>query len=267
MDAREQFTRQSEGYRNSPVHATGRTLQRSLDLLGLSGAERVLDVDTGAGHLAFALATAAREVVALDLTPGMLAVAADEAARRGLGNIDFVEGDAARLPFPSDSFQNVVCRVAAHHFPAPGLAVVEMARVVEPGGSVLVIDTSVPEDEDLDRSINELETLRDPSHIRDWRPSEWQAFFRRAGLSVAYQEWGFLEREMPFTEWVERSGTPRDQVAKTRRLLLEADPALRMTLALRQAGEELFFQLPWVMTLGHRPPPGGSDFGPFGVRL
>lgn len=253
MDVRAQFGRQAEYYRTSSVHATGRTLKRAAELLALAGTERVLDVATGAGHLAFSLARAAREVVAMDLTPAMLAVAADEAARRGIGNVTFAEGDAANLPFPDHSFHHVACRVAAHHFPDPGLAVVEMARVVEPGGGVLLVDTSVPEDEGLDRTINRLETLRDASHVRDWRPSEWQSLFRRAGLVIALQEWGFLEKEMSFTEWVERAATPIERVAEARRLLEEAGPATGAALAVRKEGNELFFQLPWVIILGYRP--------------
>ncbi|MDA8066014.1 MAG: methyltransferase domain-containing protein [Thermaerobacter sp.] len=253
MDAREQFGRTAAAYVDSPVHAAGRTLARCRELAGLRGGERVLDVATGAGHLAFALASLAGEVVALDLTPAMLEVAADEAHRRGIGNVSFVQGDALDLPFPDGLFQAVLCRVAAHHFPDPARAVAEMARVVEFGGLVLVADTCVPEDDGLDRRINELELLRDASHRRNWRPGEWRGFFRRAGLTVQGQEWGFLEREMPLEEWLERAATPLGRQTAVRRRFAEADAALRAALAVREEAGQWYFQLPWVITWGRRP--------------
>src|ERR1700682_4806612 len=84
-------------YVTSKVHASGQDLAWLVELAALTGTERVLDVATGGGHAAFALAPHAAEVVALDLTRPMLEVAQKEAEVRQLQNIRFLEGDAQAL--------------------------------------------------------------------------------------------------------------------------------------------------------------------------
>src|SRR6266567_1322704 len=85
-------------YVTSKVHASGQDLAWVVEAAALTGTERVLDVATGAGHTGFALAPYAAEVVALDITKEMLAVAQKSAAERHLDNIRFLEGDAQQLP-------------------------------------------------------------------------------------------------------------------------------------------------------------------------
>ena len=109
-------------------------------LAPLSGDERVLDVGTGAGTLALALAPLVREVVGIDLVPELL-----EAARRDApDNVTFVEGDATALPFESFSFDLACSRRTFHHVHRPEVALAELARVTKRGGRVLVDDQIAP---------------------------------------------------------------------------------------------------------------------------
>src|SRR5262245_57107389 len=94
-----QFGASVAGYVTSDVHARGDDLALLPGLGGLTGGERVLDVATAVGHTALALAPHAREVVGVDLTPGMLEEAQRLAAARGIGNVRFQVADAERLPF------------------------------------------------------------------------------------------------------------------------------------------------------------------------
>src|SRR5262249_28521303 len=84
-----QFGAAAGNYVVSPVHSGGPTLEALVERAALSGTERVLDVGTGAGHTALALAPRAREVIALDLTEEMLSAAAGLARERGLSNVWF----------------------------------------------------------------------------------------------------------------------------------------------------------------------------------
>jgi len=77
----------------------------------------------------------------------------------------------------------VKCRIAAHHFSDVPRFCAEAHRVLEPGGRLLVIDNVVPEDDELDRFINEIDKLRDPSHVRAYRLSEWERFLTGAGFT------------------------------------------------------------------------------------
>lgn len=108
-----------------------------LELLEPVSGRRVLDVGCGDGRLAVRLARLGAEVTGLDADPAMLAAAKARAAREGV-QVTLVEGDALALPFPDASF-DVVCTVTVMCFFAdPQPIVDELARVVRPGGRVVL---------------------------------------------------------------------------------------------------------------------------------
>jgi SAM-dependent methyltransferase len=100
--------------------------------------DRLMEVGAGFGRLADEY-TGYREVVLLDLS-GVQLDAARETFRDD-PRYSIVEGDAFHLPFPDTSFDTVVCVRVIHHFDDPSAAVAEMARVLRPGG-VLVLESS-----------------------------------------------------------------------------------------------------------------------------
>ena len=107
-----------------------------VDIAGIADSQRVLDVACGSGVAARAAADRVGptgSVIGLDLNPAMLEVAA---ATRD--DIEWRQGDAARLPFGDQEFDAVLCQSALFFFPDVDAAVAEMARVVRPGGAVAV---------------------------------------------------------------------------------------------------------------------------------
>lgn len=143
-----------------------------------------LDVATGTGHTAFALAPHLRQVVGIDLTSEMLAQARGLQAGNGLLNVSFQPADVHSLPFESEQFDLVTSRRAPHHFSNIRKALAEMRRVLRPGGRLVIDDRSVPEDDEVDRVMNRLDVLHDESHIRQYRPSEWRSMVEEAGFCV-----------------------------------------------------------------------------------
>lgn len=103
------------------------------------GAEKVLDVACGTGFVVCRLREASIGAVGLDLSRGMLSVAASKAGRCG-----FVQGDGARLPFSDNSLDGALITLALHEVPGPVREAVwsEMKRVVRPGGLLLAMDFS-----------------------------------------------------------------------------------------------------------------------------
>ena len=107
----------------------------------------VLDLATGTAD--FALAAARRfpevEILGIDLTPAMLDVGRTKIARAGLdGRIELREGNALKLDLEASRFDTVLCAFGFRNFPDPARALCEVARVLEPGGRLLVLELFRP---------------------------------------------------------------------------------------------------------------------------
>ena len=221
-----QFSRTANAYVKSVSHGNRTALAKVVSTLDPSADWTVLDVATGGGHVARALAQAVQHVVASDLTPEMLSAARkhirDDA---GLHNVSYVVGDAEALPFLDETFDAVTCRIAPHHFVHPQRFVTEAVRVLKPGGRFLLIDNVVPEDEGLADWYNALERLRDPSHVRCMPPSQWKSWMEGAGLTIITEEpsWKTFE----FETWARRMVTSEEQYGTVVAWLKSASSAAR----------------------------------------
>ena len=123
------------------MHYVWRRRATRLAVGGLSGP--ALDVATGTGDFAFDLArkTSVSHVVGLDYTPEMLSIAARKARRQGIADrLTLAVGDAHALPFPDDSFICATVGFGIRNFIDVPQALGEMARVVMPGGRVVILE-------------------------------------------------------------------------------------------------------------------------------
>jgi ubiquinone/menaquinone biosynthesis C-methylase UbiE len=252
-EVKRRFGASAENYVRSKDHAQGESLDRLIEVVAPRPEWRVLDVATGGGHTALALAPLVREIVATDLTAPMLQAAERFLRSRGAANVRFQEADAGALPFPDDSFDLVTCRIAAHHFPDVGGFVREAARVLRPDGIVAVIDNIVPDDGAAAAFINSWETLRDPSHNRALTEGEWRGLFQSAGLDIELVE--RFRKERDFASWIGRMPVDPPTEARLREMLLESTGEARGWLRPGETGGALRFYLEEVLICGRRPPP------------
>ncbi len=201
-------------------HKSGRELELVVDFAAPTGGERVLDIGTGAGHTALALAPRVSSVVLTDPVPTMLATAQRLFTVAGVRNAEFVEAVAERLPFPDASFDIVSTRLAAHHFDEVAAAMREVARVLRTGGVFIFVDTFAPDDPESAAYQDEVETLRDPTHRRIYTQREWIAFCEEAGLRVARTE--VVRKTHDFEPWLERGGEDATTQQRVRARFLDA---------------------------------------------
>jgi ubiquinone/menaquinone biosynthesis C-methylase UbiE len=219
------FSRTAEGYVASFSHRTGDDLQRLVELGEWSPGQQALDVATGGGHTALAVAPHVARVTVTDLTPRMLEKAREFLLAQGVTNAVFQVADAEELPFEAESFDRVTCRIAPHHFPDVAQFVREVARVLKPGGIFLLIDCMVPTDPELDTFDNAVEKWRDPSHGRSCTAEEWQSFFTETGLSIEHVE--FFRKTHMYDEWTTRSQMAADDKERLTRFILGSNEHIR----------------------------------------
>jgi demethylmenaquinone methyltransferase/2-methoxy-6-polyprenyl-1,4-benzoquinol methylase len=114
--------------------------ERTADLAEVGAGSRALDVATGTGDLAIALAERDADVVGVDFAEKML-----EIARRKAPGLEFRSGNALALDFPDDSFDAATVGFGARNFDDLDRGLAEMARVVKPGGRVVVLEITTPQ--------------------------------------------------------------------------------------------------------------------------
>jgi len=179
---REEFTRQADAFAAAPAITNEERLARLVAAVRPAADARALEVATGPGYVAMALAARCREVVGIDLTEAPLRIAERMRIERGLKNVRFEQGDAESLP--AGDFDIVVCRFAFHHFEDPARALEQMCRVCRPGGTVAVEDLYSSEMPERAAYWNAMERLRDHSHTRALTLSELVSLFARAGVEI-----------------------------------------------------------------------------------
>jgi demethylmenaquinone methyltransferase/2-methoxy-6-polyprenyl-1,4-benzoquinol methylase len=114
--------------------------ERAADLAAVGAGDRALDVATGTGDLALAMRRRGAEVVGLDFSERML-----ELARQKAPDCRFVAGNALELPFEDGEFDAATVGFGARNFSDPRRGLREMARVVRPGGRVVVLEITTPQ--------------------------------------------------------------------------------------------------------------------------
>ena len=159
------------------LHASDATVEQAiLDAIGTTAYKSVLDVGTGTGRILQLLGHNAERAVGLDTSHSMLAVARANLERAEVRGIDLRQGDVYSPPFDRNSFDLIVIHQVLHFLDDPARAVREAARLLTPGGRLLIVDFAP----------HSLEFLRtDHTHLRlGFRTDTVEGWLEQSGLDV-----------------------------------------------------------------------------------
>ena len=249
---RNEFSKQASSFGDKGLTLSSQDiLDWSVGLLPLDKDFRVLDVAAGTGHLSRAIAPHVSDVVAIDITPKMLAYAREETTKSNLMNILIQEGKAEELPYKSDCFDLVASRLAIHHFEKPTVQLREMVRVCKPDHRIGVIDLIAPENKSLGETYNRLERLRDPSHTVALSKKQMENLFLDAG--VAIEKFETRDIEVDFQRWVQMTGTQPETVEMLKEeLMKEINGGSKTGMRPFMKNGDLKFLQVWAVILGKK---------------
>lgn len=172
------------------------------------GHHSVLEVGVGTGNFLKLFADSAGTLVGVDVTEQMLIE-----ARRDT-QLQLVRGDAFRLPFQSRSLDLVASAQMLHHIQEPLDVLKEMRRVSKRDGRVLVVDQVATESYEEMSFMNELETLRDPTHAASRPPSALRMLVAAAGMTIEDER--VVEDRSRFSKWMWPDEFPSERIEAVR---------------------------------------------------
>jgi ubiquinone/menaquinone biosynthesis C-methylase UbiE len=248
-DARSRFAPVAANYARAKFHSSSERLQEVLELARPQRGDCALDVATGAGHVALALAPYLRRVNGLDLTREMLDEARKLAAARGVTNVDWVLGDATRLPYADETFDLYTVRAAPHHFHDFDGFLNEAYRVLRPGRHAVFVDCSAPEP--ARAVLHEVEVRRDPSHVRSLTVDEWVSRLEAAGFEVGTAS--ARELDWDFEDWMGNMEVPAPLVAELAEVVEAAEGEARRQLRPERREGRLWHAYWHCLIRAHRP--------------
>ena len=230
----QQYQDKSQAYLTSSVHAQGIEFQKMQQLIHSHQFKTVLDLGCGGGHVSYQVAPFVEQVTAYDLTPSMVELVAQQATQKGLNNVITQQGAAESLPFADQSFDCIISRYSAHHWHNVAQAMSEIYRVVAQQGKVIMVDILGHSNPVMDTFFQTIESIRDPSHVRNYSLQEWMHFAECAGFRIECIEKQHLELE--FQSWTERMQTPDYAVQTIRYLQHKASDQTRQYYQIQADG-------------------------------
>jgi ubiquinone/menaquinone biosynthesis C-methylase UbiE len=225
-DVRARFAPVAANYAKAAFHTSSERLREVLDLAQPKPTDLALDVATGTGNTALAMAPFVRHVVGLDMTREMLAHARRLTKERSVANAGWVLGDASRLPFADDSFDVYTVRAAPHHFIDFDGFLSEALRVLKPGAAAAFVDCAPPAA--AREVLHEVEVRRDPSHVRSLTVAEWTERLEQAGFVVEVAT--NRELDWDFEDWMGNMAVAPELAADLANVIESAEGEARREL-------------------------------------
>jgi ubiquinone/menaquinone biosynthesis C-methylase UbiE len=245
----DQFTKQAVPFAKKSSQYIGKVFERIQTLLQPTENDIVLDVASGTGSLTIEFAKICRQVTGIDITPAMIEQAKNLQITNKLDNVRWDMGDITKtFPYASNSFSIVITKFSFHHLLNPLSALIEMNRVCTIGGKIVVIDPTPPPEKAI--QYNQLEHLRDPSHVRSLTISEFEELFQRVGIPILKR--GFYRMKIGLEDHLQTSFPDPTNVDKIRQLFIEDTKNNILGLDSHFEGNEIYFSYPNSIFVGQK---------------
>lgn len=243
------FEIQASGFESKDVNFTKEDyLNYTISCVAPNTQDTVLEVAAGTGACGRSFAPYVQSVVCLDATPCMLQVGKQEAEKNGTKNMFFVKGYAEELPFLDNSFSIVFSRLAFHHFTDVKSAFSEMVRVLKPGGKLVIIDMEAAA-EKLRTVEDEIEKLRDISHVKNMSKAEMLDLFTENALSI--QKCETTEIQQNLKNWLALTKTPElIQTEIINRMNADINGEEKTGFSPYMENGKIYFNQKWTLIVG-----------------
>ncbi len=245
------FAIQAQNFESEDVNFTREDyLDYTISCIGPKAQDIVLEAAAGTCVCGRSFAPLVQTVVCLDATLPMLEIGREKARSSHLENMIFVKGCAEELPFLDESFDLVFSRLAFHHFADTETVFSEMVRVLRPGGRLVLIDMEAAKEELRDIE-DEIETLRDPSHVRNMSKGEMLKLFASHNLTVKKCDKKELQQKLK--NWLALTNTPeniREEI--TERMKREISGGEKTGFSPYIENKEICFNQKWILIVGNK---------------
>lgn len=219
----------TEQYRK--IHADDAHLSDLIRFMDVKPAGRYLDLGTGNGYVAFALARLypSLQVDGLDIAEMSILKNEQIVQEQAISRISFKSFDGGTFPYRDNVFDGIFCRYSFHHYPRPKESIREIRRVLVPGGTLLLSDPLV-ENEDPSDFINSYAALKPDGHIRYYRREAIDTLFLSGGFRLT----GEFESSIRF---------PRSFNARYKTLIEATNPSILKIYDFRIEGDQVLLTL------------------------
>lgn len=245
----DQFTKQAIPFAKKSSQHIGEVFEKIHSFVHPHENDVVLDVASGTGSLTVEFAKICKQVTGIDITPAMIEQAKHLQKINMLNNIRWDIGDISHpLPYETNSFSIVLTKFSFHHLLNPLSVLIEMNRVCTIGGKIIVVDpTPAPEKAEM---YNQLEQLRDPSHVKALTIAEFEDLFQEAGIPILKR--GFYSMRIGLEDQLQTSFPDPANVDKIRQLLVEDTKSDTLGLESHLEGNEIYFSYPNSIFVGQK---------------
>ena len=207
-----QFDKTAENYSKASLFSNGSDLEIILKQVHPNPTFTVLDIATGPGAVAMKISPFAKKVYAIDITPKMIALLEKNLEANNIKNVSTQIMHVENLKFGDDFFDVVTCRFAAHHFTDVRKFLTETKRVLKPHGKLVLEDIIAPSSESMANFVNEINQLRDHTHVKELSESEWKSVLREQGFTLLHKHDNPIKHD--FADWFNRAKTSTEDRKK-----------------------------------------------------